>query len=63
MISADRFRIRASEYVAEAATTVDAEQKTALLALAQRWSRLASELDAALTRQRGEPDVTITQAV
>jgi hypothetical protein len=43
MISADRFRIRASEYVAEAATTVDAEQKTALLALAKRWSRLASE--------------------
>jgi hypothetical protein len=45
MVSVDRFRFRASEYIAEAAATVDAEQKAALIALAQRWSRLASELD------------------
>jgi hypothetical protein len=63
MISADRFRIRASEYVAEAAATVDAEQKTALLALAQRWSRLACELDATLAQQRHGQDVKIVQIV
>ena len=63
MISAERFRNRASEYVAEAAATVDAEQKTALLALAQRWSRLACELNSTLAQQRREQAAKIAQVV
>lgn len=62
MVSADRFRSRASEYYAEATATVDAEKKAALLALAQRWSRLASELDGTSEHQDREQNMEMVKA-
>jgi hypothetical protein len=46
MVSVNRFKTRASKCFGEAAAAADAVQRVALLELAQRYARLAADIEA-----------------
>ena len=45
-MTGDRFRTRANECIKEAAAAIEPDRKLFLLDAAQRWLRLAAEIDA-----------------
>jgi hypothetical protein len=52
MMSGNKYRVLADKCFKAAASTADLESKLAQLVLAQRWLRLATEIDAATRNKR-----------